>query len=461
MRKINIASSCARAKVNRPNSRTAEVDPIVRPNCGGTMKNCRLSTDYGPVDRIIDHLKMTLSAEKEIEAKGARMIRRNPSLVLIVLTLLPAALFFSCGKTHREAERTSGSEAAESRAGRPGGFAASTAPMAPRFIPDPLVFTRFSEPRESAFSCLVPKGWTTEGGIFYVDPNAAGGYANATGPKINFAVKKDAAGTVMLCWPPDYYYFDARSSPAGQMGYFRPGSNYNGMRVMPLPSAAEFLSTMVLRQLRPQAQGLQIVESRALPEVAARFAQAAPVQGFQYDAAEIVVSYAENGSPFKEKLLTVIENLGPLGGGMWQNRQTVAARAPADEFDEWSRVGEVIYHSVKINPQWLAAAIRAANERSETGLRVQRYVEQLDKDILANKARNNAEIRHDSYLNLTGQEDYVNPYSGETEIRPAGWKYHWENPSGEIVMSNNQSYDPNHDISINRSDFKPSPVRKN
>jgi len=82
------------------------------------------------------------------------------------------------------------------------------------------------------------------------------------------------------------------------------------------------------------------------------------------------------------------------------------------------------------------------------------------KEILANRAKNYAEIRHDGYLNLTGQEDYVNPFNGETEIRPDGWKYHWENPSGEVIMSNNQSFDPNHDVSINRSDFKRSPVRK-
>lgn len=44
------------------------------------------------------------------------------------------------------------------------------------------------------------------------------------------------------------------------------------------------------------------------------------------------------------------------------------------------------------------------------------------------------------------------------EIRPDGWNYHWENPNGEVVMSNNTRYDPNHDISINRSDFKRSPV---
>jgi hypothetical protein len=41
-----------------------EVDPIICPKCGGTMKVVALITDYQAVDGIIDHLKLTFSAEK-------------------------------------------------------------------------------------------------------------------------------------------------------------------------------------------------------------------------------------------------------------------------------------------------------------------------------------------------------------------------------------------------------------
>ena len=388
------------------------------------------------------------------------MKRKSGTIFLAWLSLV-LIFVLSCGRSGNRVEPSGKTEqgkaaSAPSRANEK----ESAAGIKFRYISDPLVFVKFTEQRESAFSCLVPKGWITEGGIFYVDPNAAGGYANATGPKLNFTIKKDAAGTVMIQWLPDYYYIDTRTSPAAQMGLFPTGSNYNGMMVMPLPSARDFLLNLALRQLRPRAENMQVLEARSLPEVAAKYQQSAPVQGFRYDAAEAFVTYTENGLMFKEKLFTAIENLGQLGAGMWQNKQTVAARTPADEFDEWGRVGEIVYNSVKINPQWLAAVIQASNERANGGLRVQRYVQEVDKEILANKAKNFAEIRHDGYLNLTGQEDYVNPYTGETEIHPDGWKYHWENPNGEVVMSNNQSYDPNHDTSINRSDFKRSQVRK-
>jgi hypothetical protein len=41
-----------------------EVDPMVCPKCGGTMKVIAFIVDYTAVDRIIDHLKLTFVAEK-------------------------------------------------------------------------------------------------------------------------------------------------------------------------------------------------------------------------------------------------------------------------------------------------------------------------------------------------------------------------------------------------------------
>jgi hypothetical protein len=41
-----------------------EVDPMICPKCGGTMKVVAFITEYAVVDRIIDHLKLTFVAEK-------------------------------------------------------------------------------------------------------------------------------------------------------------------------------------------------------------------------------------------------------------------------------------------------------------------------------------------------------------------------------------------------------------
>jgi len=327
------------------------------------------------------------------------------------------------------------------------------------FLPDPVIMVKFTETRERAFSVLIPKGWMTEGGIMYLDPNTAGGPTNAVGPKINFAVKSDAQGTVMLYWFPDFYYCDMRSSTTRQYGLFPDGSNYNGMVVMPCMSARDFLLRKAFPEVRPNARNVQVVDARPLPGVARQFAAASPVQGFQYDAAMVTLTYLENGVRFQEQIFGVIENLGQVGAGMWQNKSVVFARAPADQYDEWAKIGSLIYFSVKVNPRWLAAAMRATDERARLAWDTQRYIQEVDAAIVAHRNRVNAEIRHSGYLLLTGQEDYINPYTGETEIRPDGWRHHWQNSAGEVVVSNNDDYDPNHDPHRGRSDYKRSPVR--
>ena len=41
-----------------------EVDPMLCPQCGGTMKVVAFLTDFYVVDRIINHLKLTFVADK-------------------------------------------------------------------------------------------------------------------------------------------------------------------------------------------------------------------------------------------------------------------------------------------------------------------------------------------------------------------------------------------------------------
>jgi len=41
-----------------------EVDPMLCPQCGGTIRIIAFLTDYAVVDRIIDHLNLTFVAER-------------------------------------------------------------------------------------------------------------------------------------------------------------------------------------------------------------------------------------------------------------------------------------------------------------------------------------------------------------------------------------------------------------
>jgi hypothetical protein len=64
------------------------------------------------------------------------------------------------------------------------------------------------------------------------------------------------------------------------------------------------------------------------------------------------------------------------------------------------------------------------------------------------------------YLNLTGQEDYTNPFTGETERGTNEWDYRWENERGDVIYHNNRNYNPNEDASLSIQGFKRSTIKK-
>ena len=325
------------------------------------------------------------------------------------------------------------------------------------------VFQRVHEPREDAFTILVPKGWITAGGIFRLDPTTQGGAMQSIAAKCDFAVKKDEAGSCMFRSLPDMLYFDMTNSPAGQMGLFPTGSNYNGMTVFPIMNAQQFISQIVVPYAHPMVSDIQLIEQKALPKLAQKCSQRTQAMGnqmgFSYDAAVVTVTYTENGVRFKERLLAVIENWGPLGQGLWGNKETAYFRAPVEEFDQMEPIVSVIQGSVQINSQWLAGELRGQMQRSEIAAQTQRDLAELDKQITDHRRTTNSEIHNDMFLTLTDQEEYVNPYTKEVEVGSNQWQHRWENQNGDIIYSNQSDYDPNHDVNLNLTGFKRSDIR--
>lgn len=118
-----------------------------------------------------------------------------------------------------------------------------------------------------------------------------------------------------------------------------------------------------------------------------------------------------------------------------------------------------IHSSLELDRKWLAAESRAQAQRSRKVLDTQRYIQRVSQEIVEHRRRTNAEIRNDGYLLLTGQEEFVNPITKETERDTNEYQYRWVNPSGEIAYSKDEGYDPNRDPSLTRTDYQRTPVR--
>jgi hypothetical protein len=323
-----------------------------------------------------------------------------------------------------------------------------------------ILFKRVDEPNEKAFSLLIPKGWIIEGGaIRILDANIAGAN-NMVDCKFDLAVKKDADGTVMIRWLPEMLCIDQKNAWGN-----REGAVFNNTLVRIKRDPASFILQVAVPYAHPSATDIKVKSSKPLPGVVARYnAMVDPaiksVTNMSYQAMLIEFTYQENGKSYLERMITVIEDYGMNGGGLWKNRETMLIRAPLNEMAKWEPVLEVIQNSGIWSMSWIAGEANGQRQRSGLINLTQKELQEMDKAINENKQRTNSEINKDMYLTLTGQNEYTNPFTGKVETDTDNWKNRWINSSGDIIYSGDSSYDPNHDPDLNVSGFKQSVPRK-
>ncbi len=337
-----------------------------------------------------------------------------------------------------------------------------------------VLFQRKAEPRENAFTLLVPQGWLIEGGIVRENLMQARVSAQNIAAKIDVAVKRDAAGTVMVRGCPEYKYADPRWTVTGQMGWMQPGSLYNGMIVWQLLDPPSFLVQVMFPWAHPQAQNAQLLEQKPLPELQERWQrQAVQGLGITYAAGEVTYTYSEGGVQYKERAQTVIENFGQMGAGMWSNKDSIYWRAPVGELEQWEPVLHTIRRSTQMNPQWVQQEMQsqgiltqsynqaqaAERERARRALETQRYVQDTLNQIADHRNETQAEIRNDQYLNMTSQEEYVNPYTGKVDTASNQWSHRWVNDRGDEFYTDYESTDPNSIQALRYAEWKRTPVR--
>ncbi|MBI5545346.1 MAG: hypothetical protein HY901_15770 [Deltaproteobacteria bacterium] len=316
---------------------------------------------------------------------------------------------------------------------------------------------RYLDRTEAAFVILAPRGWLTEGGMVRVNPMTAGGAGQSVEAKIDFTLKRDAAGKVMIRYLPHVNY--VVPSP------YVMTPQWNGMPVAVMPTPAAFL-TQGFTRLRPRAQAFKVLKTEPRPDIVQAVQQGPKARsllsagaGYYADAAALTVVYEEDGTRFKEVLFTAIEGFSMMGVGMWSNALTIVARAPEVEFDTWGPVAKVVVNSFQLNPAWVAAELRGQAQRTKIVGDTLAHLQQIDKEIAESRSRTQAAIQSEAYLTLTGQEEYLNPFTGRPELGSNEWKHRWESSFGEVIYADDGAWDPNLDPALHVQGFQRSKVR--
>lgn len=323
-------------------------------------------------------------------------------------------------------------------------------------------FVRQNEPKEHAFTILVPTGWQMNGGMFRINAIQGGGPLNATEAKCDLTLK-NSQGDVYFRILPDIVY----AYPGIGGGFFPVGSNYQGAEIRPIADAPTYVSAL-FSYLHPQAGAVKTLKIKRLPgekqsmdKGLAYLNQLLAQMGlqsmsFSSDAAGGVFEYEENNILYREVLLTGIVNMP--AAMTWKNTRTLAFRAPAKDFKKWRPVMDIMRFSVQFNPVWVLKESKGQRDRAKMVQKVYDEMHRIDQEIARKTSVNREEIMNDNFLVLTGQEEFVNPHTGKVETDTDAFRYRWETGGGDVYYTNREDENPNH--FLHQTDYKRTQVRK-
>ena len=372
-------------------------------------------------------------------------MKGNAELAFRIFQLMVLFSIVSCS-SHPESDENLSEKSADSNAG-------------------PFIFVRMSEPNEKAFSFLLPSGWTITGGITRVDPNADGGAANSLESKLYMKLSSpDNQATIG--WLPDSRFIDIKQyAGADAAVYSLPGgSNYKGMEVKTMPSSSNFIINTAIPFAHPHARNIKVQKTEKLPGLADHTRKLSSILlrdiKMNYEASVVSFNYFENGVEYREKMVCVIEDTGQAGGRLWSNRETYFVRATADMFERFLSLFVTVGQSVKVNPSWLENELRSQSLNCNGVLKTWQEFQNAVQALSGYRSEANSDICDGMFLSLSGQKDFANPFTGETERGTGKWDFRWENERGDVIYSNSLVYNPNEDGDVKCKGYKLSETRK-
>jgi hypothetical protein len=278
--------------------------------------------------------------------------------------------------------------------------------------------------------------------------------------KFDLSVKKDLTGSVMIRWLPEMLCIDQKNAWGNPEG-----AVFNNTLVRKKRDPVTFMTQVAIPYAHPNASKINITITKQLPGLASLYSSSIDpsmkmITNMSYYAAMIEFNYEEENSIYTERMVTVIEDYGINGGGMWKNRQTMLIRTPEGEMGKWEPVLQVIQNSGIWNLSWITDEVNGQKQRSGLIAATQKEIQEIDNAMNESRRKTFSEINKDMYLTLTGQNEYSNPHTGKVETDTDNWKNRWVNSLGDIIYTDDQTYDPNIDPSLNVSGFKKSVPRK-
>lgn len=296
-----------------------------------------------------------------------------------------------------------------------------------------------------AVSFLIPKGWTTEGGVKWFPDHSI--LANllmkvtdpATGAQVEFLPSQN------------FTWIENPVMPLQEM------SNYMGNLVhRPIRDVPEFVRIMYTREATPHLAGARQVEVEELSRIAQQMSQAYGGQA-QVKAQRVRYEYERAGAPWEEDVFVVLVSNTMQGITIWSNTSAYAFRARKGELDRLKPVMTAITTSARLSQDWFSGymyvqqlfqnrmnqGIKNAAAISQTVTQNSEEIRRMFSDSYRKQQESSDRISRSYSEYIRGVETYTNPYESRPVQLPSGYQQGWVNAQGEYILSSQSGFDPN------------------
>lgn len=328
----------------------------------------------------------------------------------------------------------------------------------------------WGEPVE-AFRLLIPSDWNTEGGVRWVSDlgcptNSIQLLFRATAPD----------GVTGIEFLPNYTWASS-DDPMMQSIIQQQSQKRLGCAFGPVVGPVEYLRHTVVPQTRPNARVLagEILPA-ATKKLQAGFAainQQFAANGLRSmqtgEVGRVRLAYMVGPRDVEEWIsasvvVTISEGLssaGVLQGNLsatarnyqLTGQDLFVMRAPKGALDAQASLFSLIFGSIRVNPQYIAAVsqfyaniarinAQAAADRSRIWREAQASIERTRQETYEYQQQVQNRISEQFSQAIRSVETYVDPRSNERVELSAGYRHAWSNGKGEYILSESSNFDP-------------------
>jgi hypothetical protein len=292
---------------------------------------------------------------------------------------------------------------------------------------------------------LLPPGWKQQGRIVWLPEFSV--LAN-----LQLKLSDPVSGTVVE-WLPTQHFSWTDQLP----GLVQPGANWMGaILAPPLEDPAVFVEGFWAPQSLPQLRGLRPVSREDYPSLA-RQAVARDV-GWRAQALRLRYRYEQGGQPWERDVhLTLAYAPANNGIAMWNVQRAFTCSAPLGGLDRMAPVLQALVANVQFTPEWQATYSVVQRLRRQGlqqqmadtaafGRQLQAHreeVQRLGQQMHEERMKSADRIAEGQREYLAGVETFSDPFQKLGVYLPAGYKEHWVNPKGEVILSTEVGFNPN------------------